>query len=277
VVGHRTRATAQSRAAQFLAARQARTGAGAWRVARTFSAHGHGRSVSLEGIDALGPADAWVVGEIQNNQADTVSALVVHWNGRGWSRVALPPGLAARFRGTLFNAPAASSSQDIWAFTTTGTYMRRAGNRWQFGRVPKRIVTPKDSVDYAEVLSPSNVWVFGYHTIGSIDSLKSSPFAARFDGHRWRTVNVRGVGGIGPVSVISRASMWALTGGVLPAIGLPNHPKVVHWNGHSWRPMAVQPRLPRHATLDGILAYSDQDVWVGGSVPNDKAGTSELA
>jgi len=71
--------------------------------------------------------------------------------------------------------------------------------------------------------------------------------------------------------------MWALTGGVLPGIGLPNHPRVVHWNGRAWRPMTVQPRLPRHATLTGMLAESKRDIWLGGSVPNDKTGTSELA
>jgi hypothetical protein len=51
----------------------------------------------------------------------------------------------------------------------------------------------------------------------------------------------------------------------------------MHWNGHAWRPMAVQPRLPRRATLTGILATSRRDIWLGGSVPNDKTGTSELA
>jgi hypothetical protein len=286
-VGQHTRAAAQSRdaesqsaqpqSAQSLAGRQARTGAGAWRLARTFSAHGHGRSVSLFDIDALGPANAWVVGEIQNNGADAVSALIGHWNGRAWSRVALPPGLAARFRGAAYDMIAASSSRNVWAFTAEGTYLRLSGNRWQFGRVPKRVVTPKDVLEWTEVLSPRDVWVFGYHVIGSVYKFNSVPFAASFNGRSWHAVKVRGIGGIEPVSVISPANMWALTGGLLPAIGLPNHPKVVHWNGHAWRPVAVQPRLPRHATLDGILAYSSRNVWVGGSAPNDKKGTSELA
>lgn len=138
-------------------------------------------------------------------------------------------------------------------------------------------MTRKDFLSSTEVLSPRNVWVFGAHYIGSIYSLKFVPFAARFDGRSWRTVKLRGVGGMGPVSAISPASMWALTGAVVPSIGLRNEPRVVHWNGKAWRPMAVQPRLTRHATLTGILAESSRDVWVGGSVPNHKSGTSELA
>jgi hypothetical protein len=272
--GRQTRATAQSQGATSLAGRQARTGAGAWRLARTFSARGH--DVVLAGIDAVGPADAWVAGTI-DRQGLTLRALIGHWNGSAWARAAVPPTLAARFRGAVLGGIGASSSRNVWAFSTAGTYLRLAGNRWQFGRVPRRVVTRKDFVGSTEVLSPTNVWVFGIHVIGSIYSLKFVPFAARFDGRCWHAVQVRGVGNMGPVSVVSPASIWALTGVDLPAIGLPDHPKVVRWNGSSWRPMAVQPRLTRNATLTGILAYSSRDVWLGGSVPNHKSGTSELA
>ena len=265
-------------ASEFLAAREVRTGAGAWRLARVFSVPGNppGRSVLLSNIDAVGPADAWVVGAIQN-EGNTVRALVGHWNGSTWARADVPPAVAARFHGALSVLIAASSSRNVWAFTTAGAYLRLTGNRWQFGRVPKLVVTSKDFLESAEVLSPRNVWVFGFHVIGSIYKFHFVPFAARFDGHSWHAVQVRGVGGMSPVSVISPANMWALTGAVVPAIGLPNHPEVVHWNGRTWRPMAVQPRLPRGATLTGMLAYSRRDVWLGGSVPNRKSGTSELA
>jgi len=258
-----------------LAARQARTGAGAWRLASVFSVPG--RSVVLTDIDAVGPADAWVGGEIERNDGTAVMALAGHWNGRAWSRAAVPPVLAARFRGQVFDAIGASSSRNVWAFTLEGAYLRLTGHRWHFGRLPERMKTSHDIVESTEVLSARNVWVFGTHYIGSIYRLKLVPFAARFDGRGWRAVRIRGVGGIGPASAFSPGNMWALTGAVLPATGLRNEPKVVHWNGRTWRPMVVQPRLPRHATLTGMLAESGRDIWLGGSVPNDKTGTSELA
>lgn len=276
--GHQSRAAAtQSQSAQSLAGRQVRTGAGAWRLARTFSAHGHGRSVVLSDIDAVGPADAWVVGAIRNNEASTVSALVGHWNGRAWSRVAVPPGLAARFRGAASISIAASSSRNVWAFTAAGTYLRLIGNRWQFGRLPEHVMGRHDFVESTEVLSPTSVWVFGTHYIGSIYKYNFVPFAARFDGHSWHAVKLGGAGLLGAVSVISPANIWVLTGALVPGIGLRNDPEVVHWNGHSWRPMALQPRLPKHATLTGMLAESSSDIWLGGSIPNDKTGTSVLA
>src|SRR5258708_10376483 len=137
--GHRTPAAARSQHAQSLAGRQARTGADAWRLARVFSVPGHvpGRSVVLSDIDAVGPADAWVVGAIQN-QGNPVRAVVGHWNGRAWSRVAVPAVLAARFRGAVTNSIGVSSTRNVWAFPTGGTYLRLTGDRRQFGRVPKR-------------------------------------------------------------------------------------------------------------------------------------------
>jgi hypothetical protein len=231
----------------------------------------------LSDIDALGPANAWVAGEIQNSEVNTVSALVGHWNGRAWSRVALPPGLAARFRGEdEFDALSASSSRNVWAFTLEGPYLHLAGNGWQFGRVPKPVMR-HNFVEATEVFSPTDVWVFGTHYIGSVEKFNFTPFAARFNGHSWRAVNVRGVGGMTSVSALSPDNMWGLVGAELPGLGLRVKPMVVHWNGHAWRPMTVQPRLPRHATLTGMLAESRRDIWLGGSVPNDKTGTSELA
>jgi len=254
--------------------RQARTTAGGWRLVRTFSARGG--DVMLTDIDTVGPADAWVVGAVQQN-GSTLRGLIGHWNGSAWSRAAVPPVLAARFRNAVFDAIGASSSRNVWAFTTAGSYLRLTGNRWQLGRLPRRVRTRHDFLESTQVFSPTNVWVFGFRVIGSIDSLNFAPFAARFDGRSWRAVHVRGIGVISPVSPVSPASMWALTGAELPALGLRNGPRVVHWNGRAWRPAAVQPRLPRHATLTGILAESSRDVWVSGSVPNHQTGTSELA
>ena len=90
----------------------------------------------------------------------------------------------------------------MWAFTAAGTYLRLTGNRWQFGRMPKRVMGSHDVLESAEVLSPTKVWVFGSHYIGSIEKLNFVPFAARFDGRSWHVVGGHGIGSIGPVSVI---------------------------------------------------------------------------
>jgi hypothetical protein len=179
--GHQARAATLSRSSQPLAVRQVRTEAGAWRLVRAFSVRGR-------------------------------------WNGSTWARAAVPPALSARFRGQEVGGLGASSSRNVWAFSVAGSYLRLTGNRWRFGRVPRRVMTRKDFIESTEVLSPTNVWVFGTHVIGSIYSLKFVPFAARFDGRSWHAVTIRGVGIMGPVSVISPASMWALTDAVLPAI-----------------------------------------------------------
>jgi hypothetical protein len=270
--GHQTSAATQS-----LAARQVRTGAGTWRLARVFSAPGHvpGRSLSLTGIAVVAPADAWVVGVTQN-EGNPVRAVVGHWNGRAWSRAAVPPALTTRFRGQFFDVIGASSSRNVWAVTISGTYLRLTGTGWQSGRLPKRVMA-HNVVESVEVLSPRDVWVFGTHYTGTISKLDFTPFAARFNGRTWQAVHVRGVGGLDPVSALSPDNMWGLIGAQVAGLGLRTEPRVVHWNGHAWRPMALQPRLPGHATLSGMLAESRRDIWLGGGVPNRKSGTSEVA
>lgn len=117
-----------------------------------------------------------------------------------WPHARSVPGpvLAARFRGALSIWIAASSSRNVRAFTTAGTYLRLTGNRWQFGPLPKRVMGRHDFVESTEVLSPTNVRVFGIHYIGSIYKFNFVPFAASFDGRSWHAVRIRGVGGVEP-------------------------------------------------------------------------------
>ncbi len=248
-----------------------------WRLDKTISVRD--RHVLLSDIHAIGPGNAWVAGEIWSKDGSVLKALIEHWSGRAWAPVPLPAGEAVRFRGASLDAIGASSGRNVWAFSsTTNGYLHLAGRRWIFARLPRQFSKERASVEYTQVFSPADVWVFGQRDIGPGTSLKSAPFAARFNGSSWETVHIGGIGSIGPVSALSATDMWSLTGTVIP-IGLdfPNNPKVVHWAGRVWRAAAVQPRLPRNATLTAILALSDRDIWIGGSIPNDKTGTSELA
>jgi hypothetical protein len=154
-------------------------------------------------------------------------------------------------------------------------HLRLRNGRWIQGRVPLK--HGQDVfLDQAVVFGPSDVWVFGLRFAGPVSRLDLRPYAARFDGHDWVTVPVPGKGALA-VSAISSREMWAVTGTDIPGSGIPARPRVVRWNGRGWHVAKVQPVLPRHATLDSILAVSPSQVWLGGSRPNRKTGTSELA
>jgi hypothetical protein len=253
----------------------ASAGATGWRVNQTVSIRG--KSVLLNDIDAIGPADAWVTGQVSTNDGSNLGLLLEHWNGSSWARVALPARDAARFRGPdqIYSFVAASSRRDVWVIGDSGEYLQLRGGAWAAGSVPlprKNLVV----LDQAAAFSPADVWVFGTQAVGPVSRLDFRPYAARFNGKRWTRVTLPGTGPA-VVSALAADDMWAVTGAVIPGTGLTATPRVLHWNGRSWRALPAQPRLPGHATLSTVLAQAHGTAWVGGSLPNRKGGTSELA
>jgi hypothetical protein len=251
--------------------------AAGWRVAQVISARGH--SILLGGIDAVSASDAWAGGvSLPADGAGNGRPLIEHWNGRAWHQVALPAKAARRVSNGLFlGIIGASSARDVWAFSEAGSYLRRSGTRWTFGGLPG-YQAGKTVIFTIKVFGPDDAWVFGATTAGAGSKAKFTPYAARFNGRTWTSVRVPGTGIVATVSALSSGDMWALTGSQAAGSGeLAPTPGVEHWNGRAWRTAPTQPRLPKNGTLSGIVALTPHDVWVGGSAPNSKAGTSELA
>jgi hypothetical protein len=256
---------------------RARPAAAGWRVARTISARDH--SVLLGGIDAVSASDAWAGGvSLPANGDGNGRPLIEHWNGRAWHQVALPVKAARRLsNGQFHGTVGASSARDVWAFSEAGSYLRLDGTRWTFGELPG-YRAGKTVIFTIKVFGPDDTWVFGTRPAGPVSKAKFTPYAARFNGRTWTSVQVPGTGILSTVSALSAGDMWALTGSQAAGSGAPAPtPGVVHWNGRAWRAAPTQPRLPKNGTLSGIVALAPHDVWVGGSAPNSKAGTSELA
>src|SRR5262249_21328656 len=114
----------------------------------------------------------------------------------------------------------------------------------------------------------TNVWAFGYMSLGSASKPTAAPYAARFDGRRWTRIPVPGPGVMGPVSAISPRNIWAETG----VIGAST---LLRWNWARWRPVALQPTLRVEAAA--LLAISNSNVWIGAGAANGRSGTSEVA
>jgi hypothetical protein len=247
-----------------------------WRVFASISVP-H-KSVLLGNIDVVSPADAWVAGIINDGDRGQ-AALLEHWNGSVWLQVSLPAGVGSRLAGNVpLAVVGASSRRDVWLFGQFGRYLRLIGGHWTLGSIPS---FPKQTfIDQAVVFSPCDVWAFGLRAIGSVsrDNLAFLPFAARFDGRGWRQVTVPGHASDGEftVSEVSARDIWAVEGTVTPDSGRYLKPRILHWDGRSWRPIATQPRRPKGATLTTILAVGPDNVWVGGSTPDRKGGSTEL-
>jgi len=274
-------------AAGVLPAQAASSASTGWRTEATLAVKG--KTVVLSGIDAVSAKDAWAAGESESKDKD--AGLLEHWAGKAWRAVTLPSSVAKDW--SKFGALpviGASSSTNVWAFGGVPAnveydgYVRLDGSKWTAGKLPGTGDTASGFVivTATKVISSTDVWVVGGKVTGgttSTSSLVFAPYAAQFNGKKWRTVSVPGTGAITAISEVSAGNIWAVLG--VPwlfygdASAAP--PAVVRWSGSSWA--TVQPGLtvlPANSNLTSVLASSSGKVWIGGGATNAKGGTSEF-
>jgi trimeric autotransporter adhesin len=272
------------------AASTASTASTGWRTAATVASKG--KTVVLSGIDAVSARDAWAAGAGFTSSGKNDVGLIEHWAGKAWQAVKLPSSIAKDWNAYAADFPliGASSATDVWAFgdTPSGTeydgYVRLNGRKWTAGKLPDSSISGGKAVLVAavKVISSTDVWVLGGQTSASSATSTFTPYAAQFNGSKWKTYSVPGSGVITAASEISRGDIWAVLGvpSLYTSVATAASPAVVQWNGSSWKTTAVQPSagdLPSGANLTSIIASSNGTVWIGGGAANSKGGTSEFA
>jgi hypothetical protein len=267
---------------------QASTASTGWRLYRTIG--NYGKQTMLSGIDALSGGNAWAVGDQATAKGTSPVGLIRHWTGRAWRGVPLPSSIRTdwnRYAATGFPVIGASSSANVWAFAdvpgSTGYdgYIRKEGHKWSAGELPGSQAASGHVVFVTgtRVISRSDVWVFGGQADATSSTLAFSPYAARFNGNRWKTYSVPGSGAITAASEISATDIWAVLGVPWQLAGQATaaSPALVQWNGTKWASTAVQPSgLPAGANLTSILAGRGSKVWIGGGGTNSAGGTNEF-
>lgn len=271
------------------AASTASTASTGWRSEATLAIKG--KEVLMTGIDALSAGNAWAAGDAATSSAKSPAGLIEHWSGKGWKAVTLPSSIKkdwSKYSETSFPVIGASSSTNVWAFgdlpeSENGIgYIRLNGHKWSAGILPdSKLSSGHDLfVTGSDVISRSDVWVFGGEAVAeSTSSVTFSPYAAQFNGTKWKTYKVPGTGAITAASKVSRNNIWAVLGvpSLLAGAATAVAPAVIQWNGSAWATTAVQPTsLPAGANLTSILASSSTEVWIGGGATNSKGGTSEF-
>jgi hypothetical protein len=125
---------------------------------------------------AISSDDVWAIGD--TDPVGFGAAVVIHWNGKHWSRVPVPlPKVYA-----LQALSAAGRSIWVLAYDQHGTVtLRRTAHRWQVIRA-----SPSRGYDIA-IVSPRDGWIVGdaYDTHGVDHS-----FVRRWNGRKWTTVRV---------------------------------------------------------------------------------------
>jgi hypothetical protein len=199
---------------------------------------------NLLAVTATGPGDAWALGDGKNARP-----AAVHWNGKTWSQSYLP---GATDRPEQVSE---TGRANVWAaggrcdlVSTTAYVSRWNGSKWTTTLFPK---APSCGASAVVTTGPSDGWLF--------NQSGSPAVALHFTGKMWKNVSLGRVGTVLSASAVSQKNVWAVT------YTLRNQMLVVHWNGHSWRPVpipAAPVRKGDHTVPIKLVAAGTGSIWV---------------
>ena len=201
---------------------------------------------ALRGVVALAPNNAWAVGQ-SSRPVEGQRALILHWDGSAWTRVAAPAGL----EGTLLGVSAVSAN-DIWAVAPAQedslVGLRVIVVHWN-GTIWREVKTTLRAVDFLGVraVSARNVWA-----VGSTSGTAARGVVVHWNGRAFRLVHSTGRLGTDILSDI------AVSGRQVWAVGAT---EIDRWDGRRWLRRRVS-----GVDLWGTDALSSRNVWaVGGN------------
>jgi hypothetical protein len=225
-----------------LTAQAAVPGGPAWHIVKQVH---DGPFGGFTAVTAVGKNGGWAF-----NQGSVPTA----WrrSGSNWTQVPFP-GKANE----VVVAAGATSADDAWAFTAGGAQSRALhwnGRAWSVQR------SFAQQIGGAEVISPSDIWVFGQPYFPG-----TGLGAWHYNGSSWsRVTSGRGLEG---GSALSAHDIWAVDG-----------VDVAHWNGSTWSRTSVAHLLPAKQPLNGpmltgIFAQSKNSVYaIGNGGLEDEGG-----
>ncbi len=233
----------------------------------------------LDGVGATSSSNAWAVGRFSSSKHPAERTLILHWNGRTWSRVA-SPNVGGTATSNFLAGVTATSATNAWAVGGAGfgtLILRWNGVRWTRVRSP--------DLGHSELFavaagSASNAWAVGQFSDQGVNGalaahLAASPAAGSPSACQgW-------VGGLPPspgtsvnqlnaVAVISPCNAWAV--GSYASVG-GDQTLIEHWNGAAWSVVPSPHPGTSGSFLDGVRAVSPSSIWAVGAY---FSGTSEV-
>jgi len=219
-------------------------------AATTYSTEGQ-----LTGVAAASASNAWAVGAAGSDASGKV--LMLHWNGKAWSRVTSPKVLDGT-AGEL-SAITVVSAADAWAVGVTGT----AGSgkdhtlllHWN-GKAWSQVTSPAPVAGgnlAAVTATAKSGWAVGYVNTNpdAPACCAGTPLIFRLTGSKWSRVSEKlGNGaGLNGVAVTGTSTAWA--------IGMPTAMitgALARWNGRAWSWVGSYPVQGAYQPLEGIAA-----------------------
>jgi hypothetical protein len=221
----------------------------------------------LNAVTAISPDNIWAVGEWGDRTTDLEGPLILHWNGKKWTRVAAPEPTEPS-QSTSLTSVSAASATNIWAGGINVSegppqeipdILHWNGKAWSAVRA---LIDPGTRI-WSITTWKNDVWAAGE---AFSSNLGSNPLMLHKSGASWYVMPVPlpsgfdfdGVAATGPNSV------WAVgEGGSAGA-------RVVRWNGTAWRTASS---LGPTVTPQAFAVGPSGPAWVVGSVATADFGS----
>jgi hypothetical protein len=215
----------------------------------------------LSGVSAVSAGDVFAAGN--------GPSVVLHWNSKRWSSMALPPKTGYYD----LNSVSADSGADAWAvgdgvapkLATKPVALHWNGTSWT--RVPTPAPGPRpmdDELYGVSADSTQDAWAVGIY--GASGGTTVNALVLHWNGTSWTQVpsHAPANGQLFGVDALSPTDVWAV--GQYLVSGLGWKTLVLHWNGTAWSQVA-SPSVganPNDA-LQAVTAISATDIWAAGS------------
>ncbi len=218
-------------------------------AATSYSAAG-----KLNGVAAASASSAWAVGSAGSSSP---AVLMLHWNGKAWSRVTSPKVLNGT-EGEL-SAITVVSATNAWAVGFTGELGSGKDHtlilHWN-GRAWRQVTNPGPVTGgnlAAVTATAKSGWAVGYVNTNpdAPACCAGAPLILRWNGSKWSRVTAKlGKGaGLNGVAVTAANTAWA--------IGMPTAMitgALARWNGSTWTWVRSYPVQGAYRPLEGIAA-----------------------
>jgi hypothetical protein len=225
----------------------------------------------LDGVSAVSATNAWAVG-YEQTKADGFQPLILHWNGKTWSRVPSPK--VSKFTAALA-AVSATSAKNAWAvgkfINGTGVIVDTLILHWN-GRTWHKVPSPSPSqvgsvLLGVRALSANRAWAAGGYCVSAcgFSSEVDHNLVLRWTGKTWSIVPSPKRGLLTGISAISARSAWAV-GRYCVARCNKNaevdHAVILRWNGHAWA--STPSPHPNSTEVLGVADASAASAWAVG-------------
>jgi hypothetical protein len=246
----------------------------------------------LNAVAAVSSHDLWAVG--CSGSCNGPDSLILHSNGKTWSKVASPDPEPGQDRLTGVSAV---SADDVWAvgYGCSTANCDAAGNVWQTlilhwnGTKWSTVASPDPSTTTNQLfgvtaVSATDVWAAGSETPNPA-TLKSTTLILHWNGTKWSRVSSPNVSGasntIYGVDANSATSAWAVGNEcdffACPYPGLTTDTLILHWNGKTWSKVSSPSPGGWNNVLFGVSAVTADDAWaVGDTSATSPGGVQSL-